>query len=239
MAKKFCYDCQGCILLVRRIVLRKGRNSWKKWFFFTFSDWGRKINWMLLTFFLHCWQNCNFRRLSTILIFFRTVSFFIISGIWVWKIHTFRANVSAKLSQLQFRFTKEQLMRNWISLEKCNSLLFNYGPHSKKCVEQLMEMSIKAVRAAFSLWGESFWKQRKVLWATWFFFSLLWLRAEKNSTFDELFSALLTKNCVSRAQHQLDVFFELFSVFHQLRALRIKLSHSKQKMLGAAIENAL
>ena len=197
---------------------------------------------MLLTFFLHCWQNCNFRRQSTILMFFRTVSFFIISEIWVWNIHNFRANVSAKLSQLQFSFTNEQLMRNWISVEKCNSFLFNYGPHSKKFVEQLVEMSRKAVRAAFSLCGESFWKQRKFFWATWFFFIFLWLRAGKNFNFWRTFFCAADKKLrVASPEHSTSLmcFPNTSQFFHQFRALRSKLSHSKRKMFDAAIENAL
>ena len=216
MAEKFRYDCQSCILLVRRIVLEKGRNSWKKWLLFTFLDWGRKVIWMLLTFFYNVDKTAISVARAPFWCFFSNCKFF--SSFPSFELE------SSPLSDQMFRHNCHnsnlalQTKIWWkicISVEKCNSFFFKFWSAFKKVcrtiggkVPQGRESCILFVRWIFL-------KTKQLFWATCFFFIFLWLRAEKNLTFEEIFSALLTKNCVRRLQSTAPTwcFFEHFSVF--------------------------
>ena len=214
-------------LLVARIILEKRRNSWKK--IIAFHNFGLRAESYLnvADLLLQCWQNCNFPRQSTFLIVFSHCNFF----------HPFR-NLSLKIPHFQSKClgtnvkTEIQLYKRKFDgkppfpLKSVTVSFINFGLQSKKCVEHLVEKSSKAVRAALCLCRESFWKQSKFSWATWFFFIFLWLRAEKNLTSD-FFSTLLTKICVLRLQSKnLNFFRTFFNFFKKLRDLRMNFSHS-------------
>ena len=68
--KNFGTPVRAALYLHGGAILKKRKNSGKKRFVLTIFDLMLKIVWLLLTFLLHCWRNCIFRRQSTILVFF-------------------------------------------------------------------------------------------------------------------------------------------------------------------------